>query len=190
MSAAKRDGLERLWPLYGLEAESVAEFSPQIIDVGFGNGESTLDLISRTCTERILAVDIYRPGVASLLLSLPADQAQRVRIVRGDIMEVLPFVAPETLQLIQVLFPDPWPKRRHSRRRLLRPDTLPLFTSRLARDGVLFVASDDHGYAGEIHQACRRLSDLAVTRPPSRASTKYGRRSDSVYELAWRRVAT
>jgi tRNA (guanine-N7-)-methyltransferase len=192
MTAGRHRRWDTLWPRFGLAAEEVGAFRPELLDIGFGTGESLLDLAARYPAARVLGVEVYRPGLIRVMEGLPGDAPERVRLVDADVLDLLPHLPPGSLRLVQVFFPDPWPKRRHAGRRLLRGNTLPHVTALLAPGGVLHVATDAAGYAAEVAELCADRPELAAAPPPPRPATRYeslGRAAGrGIHDLAWRRV--
>lgn len=119
-----------------------------ILEIGSGTGTSTAAMAPREPDTNIIAVEIYRPGLAKLLGALVRGGIENVRMVRGDGVEVLNRMFPEgSLDGVRIFFPDPWPKARHHKRRIIQSGTLHLIATRLKPGGVLHVATDHAGYA-------------------------------------------
>lgn len=121
---------------------------PTIVEIGSGTGTSTAAMAPLEADTNIIAVEIYKPGLAKLMGAVVRGEIDNVRMVRGDGVEVLRrMIAPQSLAGVRIFFPDPWPKKRHHKRRLLQSGTLNLIASRLAPGGVLHVATDHADYA-------------------------------------------
>ncbi|MCQ9331919.1 tRNA (guanosine(46)-N7)-methyltransferase TrmB [Corynebacterium phoceense] len=119
-----------------------------ILEIGSGTGTSTAAMAPLEADTNVIAVELYKPGLAKLLGAVVRGGIGNIRMVRGDGMEVLMrMVEPESLDGIRVFFPDPWPKARHHKRRIIQSGPLNLFASRLKKGGVLHVATDHAGYA-------------------------------------------
>src|SRR6185437_15077284 len=102
----------------------------------------------------VIAVEVYRRGLAQLLCGIDSEQVSNVRLIRGNALDVLlNLIAPNSLTGVRVFFPDPWPKARHHKRRLLQPVTIALIADRLLPGGVLHAATDHSGYAEDIATA-------------------------------------
>jgi tRNA (guanine-N7-)-methyltransferase len=210
ITPAQQRALVELWPKYGLE------FSPQplqlralyarsarcTIEIGFGNGDNLLRLAGAHPERDFLGIEVHRAGIGRLLLALEAQQLRNVRIVCHDAVEVLEAqVPPLSVQEILILFPDPWPKKRHHKRRLLQPAFAALAASRLAAGGQLRLATDWEPYAQhmlETLNASAALQNLAadggfVPRPGEREPTRFERRGErlghEVWDLAYRKKA-
>jgi tRNA (guanine-N7-)-methyltransferase len=134
------------------------------LDVGFGMGES-LGAWAKVAQEHdgILGVEVHRPGILQAMQVLQEQNTnpQQVKIIEGDVLDVLMTWIPDgALQRMQILFPDPWPKRRHHKRRLVRAETLPLFISKLKSGGVFYFVSDWQVYAEAVQNLCNAESNL------------------------------
>ena len=121
---------------------------PTIVEIGSGTGTSTAAMAPLEADTNIIAVELYKPGLAKLLGSVVRGEIDNIRMVRGDGVEVLArMIAPESLDGVRIFFPDPWPKARHHKRRIIQSGTLNLIASRLKAGGVLHVATDHADYA-------------------------------------------
>lgn len=136
----------RLWPSYGVDVAGAAAFAPRVVEVGFGMGEATALMAAAQPDVRLLAVDVHPAGVMALLRRLEAAGLANVRVHEGDAVPVLHALAPGSLEELRLFFPDPWPKPRHAKRRLVRPSFAALAASRLAPGGVLHLATDIPAY--------------------------------------------
>ncbi|MGQ0625183.1 MAG: tRNA (guanine(46)-N(7))-methyltransferase TrmB [Sporichthyaceae bacterium] len=170
-----------------------AIWAPQVLDIGFGYGESLVTLGRGRPGDRVLGVEVHCPGQLRAMDSLAAARLDGglVRVLAADVTALLPLLAPASLALVLVLHPDPWPKRRHAGRRLLRPLVLTRLAELLTPGGVLHVVIDDDVYAGAVREAMAVLPMRAITAPVT-PTTKYGRRARAagrvVHELAWQRI--
>ena len=156
MSATQLDALDRLGPTYDLppgplDAATVFHGRPVALEIGFGLGDATIEMAQADPSTGIVAVDVHTPGVARLLLAVESLGLDNVRVVLGDAVELLRERIPESsLVAIRVFFPDPWPKARHHKRRIIRPDLVSLMASRLVPGGVLHCATDWEEYAEQM----------------------------------------
>ncbi len=129
--------------------------APLFLEIGSGMGESTALLAAARPDADHLAVEVYKPGLAQLLLRAENLGVDNLRLLRGDAVTVLrDHLAPESLAGVRVFFPDPWPKKRHHKRRLVQPAFVELAASRLTRGGVLHLATDWEGYAEQMLEVC------------------------------------
>lgn len=165
---------------------------PVIAEIGFGMGETTAAIARENPGTNYLAIEVHGPGVGSLLKRLEAGSIENVRIVQHDAVEVLRDMVPEgSLAGMHVFFPDPWPKKRHHKRRLLQEPFVALAASRLAPGGVLHVATDWQEYAEHVLAVCEACSLIENTatqfasRPAWRPETKFERRGMGLGHGVW-----
>jgi len=202
ITAAQQRALEELWPKYGIGndpapldlARLFAREAPCTLEIGFGNG-ANLAALARAHPERdYLGVEVHRPGVGRLLLTLDEQRLGNVRVICHDAVEVLERqIPPGALAEILILFPDPWPKKRHHKRRLIQPAFVALLERALCAGGMLRLATDWRPYALEmldVLAAAERLSNLAadgafVPRPPERAPTRFELRGTRLGHEVW-----
>ena len=173
---------------------------PCTLEIGFGNGEH---LVTRARTEparNFLGAEVHRPGIGHLLRAAAAANLGNLRIIAHDAVEVLQRqIAPGALDEIQILFPDPWPKKRHHKRRLIQGEFAALAASRLCSGGRLLLATDWEPYAEHMQQvldACSSLtlvSGAELEKSPGRAATRFEQRGlrlgHPVCDLVYRRDA-
>jgi tRNA (guanine-N7-)-methyltransferase len=208
ITEAQQRALELLWPKYGIPFEPVrldldAAFgrtAPVTLEIGFGNGDNLAAQATAHPERNFLGIEVHRPGVGRLMLSLEEHQLPNARIICHDAVEVLTHqVAPQTLAEVVILFPDPWPKKRHHKRRLVQAPFVELVTDRLCAGGVLHFASDWQPYADavlELLNANPRLHNISpderfVPRPAERNPTRFEKRGErlghDVWDLAFER---
>jgi tRNA (guanine-N7-)-methyltransferase len=150
---------------------------PVVMEIGFGMGEATAAMAAANPDLDYLAVEVHTPGIAHLLRLIEQWGLRNVRVVRADAMQLLRHrIAPDSLAALHVFFPDPWPKARHRKRRLISPRTVPLLRSRLAVDGVLHCATDWPEYADAMRTALDGDPGLVAAGPRRRPATKFERR--------------
>jgi tRNA (guanine-N7-)-methyltransferase len=216
ISGAQRQTWEQLWPKLGLslgaspsgEREAAqpldtgawfGRHAPVVLEIGCGSGTSTLAMAKDEPDIDVIAVEIYRRGLAQLLCAMDREGVGNIRLIRGNAIDVLErLIAPASLIGVRVFFPDPWPKARHHKRRFLQPNTIGLITDRLLPGGVLHAATDHPGYAEQIGEAgdaeprlCRvhpgsRLP-ISITRPTTKYETKAHDAGSAVSEFIWKR---
>lgn len=135
---------------------------PTILEIGSGTGTSTAAMAPKEADTNIIAVELYKAGLAKLLGTVVREEIPNIRLVRGDGVEVLNrMIAPGSLAGVRIFFPDPWPKARHHKRRIIQSGVLNLIASRLAPGGVLHVATDHAGYAEWIDELVNVEPQLA-----------------------------
>lgn len=190
MSDAQRRACEALYPRYGVDADAPLDFrtlfgrdAPVVLEIGFGMGETTVAIAAARPDIDFLGVDVHWPGVGALLRGIDSAGLSNVRVLRRDAVDVVDrMVAPASLAGVHVFFPDPWPKKRHHKRRLLKPSFVHALANCLAAGGYLHVATDWLPYADEILDALSAESLLANTaerfapRPEWRPLTKFEQR--------------
>jgi tRNA (guanine-N7-)-methyltransferase len=201
MTPAQSAAIERHWSAYGLDAAEQLDLdavfgrrAPRVLEIGFGNGDS-LVAMARTHPERdYLGVDVYEPGIGRLLAAVAEHQIGNVRVIRGDAVEVLRDCIPaESLDTVLLFFPDPWPKKRHHKRRLVQPAFVALVTSRLVPGGIFHLATDWQEYAEQmlsVLEAETGLTNTAgrgkfYTAPTDRPVTKFERRGMRLGHCVW-----
>ena len=206
---AQQRALIELWPRYGLPFSATAvdlamlfgRAAPCTLEIGFGNGEHLAARALAEPARNFLGAEVHRPGIGHLLRIAAAASLSNLRIVDHDAVDVLQYqLAPGTLDEIQILFPDPWPKKRHHKRRLIQPEFATLVASRLRIGGQLRLATDWAPYAEHMRlvlDACPLLASLAAGTPDhehaGRAATRFERRGlrlgHQVSDFAYQRRA-
>lgn len=216
LSDAQRQTWERRWPELGLSIGAAADEpenpeppldtrawfgrqAPVVLEIGCGSGTSTLAMAKEEPGIDVVAVEVYRRGLAQLLCGIDRDKVSNIRLIRGNAVDVLQrLIAPASLTGVRVFFPDPWPKARHHKRRFLQPGTIGLIADRLLPGGVLHVATDHAGYAEHIAEVGAgeprlRPADpddalaISVTRPTTKYETKAQEAGSAVTEFIWLR---
>jgi tRNA (guanine-N7-)-methyltransferase len=211
LSGAQQATWDRLWPELGMHARDTdgpapvldteswfGRVAPIVLEIGCGAGTSTLAMAQAEPHLDVVAVEVYRRGLAQLLSGIAREGVTNIRLVRGDGVDVLEHMfGPESLTGVRVFFPDPWPKTRHHKRRLLQPATVALIADRLRPGGILHAATDHPGYAehiaevGDAEPRLRRVgTEDGLPISTDRPVTKYERKALAgpvVTELLWER---
>lgn len=165
MTEAQRRALEDLWPQVGLQLENgTLDFNqafqreaPQVLEIGFGSGMSLLAMAKEHPEQNFIGIETYQPGIGALILGMQLQAINNIRIYYADAVEVLDRCIPNaSLDVVQIFFPDPWPKRKHHKRRLIQPTFVSLIASKLKTNGTLHLATDWEHYAQHM---MRVLSD-------------------------------
>jgi tRNA (guanine-N7-)-methyltransferase len=171
--------------------------APVVVEVGSGMGETTARIARENPGTDYLAVEVHAPGVGSLLKHLEEEGAGNVRVVRHDAVEVLrDMVPPGSLAGIHVFFPDPWPKKRHHKRRLVQEPFAHLAAERLAPGGYIHVATDWEEYAEHAlgvlshEKLLENTAENYAPRPATRPQTKFERRGIKLGHGVWDIVFT
>ncbi len=171
--------------------------APVVVEVGSGMGETTARIAQENPGTDYLAIEVHAPGVGSLLKRLGEESIGNVRVVQHDAVEVLrDMVPPGSLTGMHVFFPDPWPKKRHHKRRLVQPAFAHLAAERLAPGGYLHVATDWQEYAGHVLEVLsheillENTAENYAPRPATRPETKFERRGLKLGHGVWDIVFT
>ncbi len=196
LTAGQARALDQLWPRWGLEFRgepldldrAFGRRAPRHLEIGFGRGESLLALAAAHPERDYLGIEVHRPGVGSLLLRLEQNGIDNVRIVCADAAEVLARgIPPGSLERVLLWFPDPWPKKRHHKRRLVQPAFADRVAAVLQPGGCWHLATDWEDYAR--HMMAVLEAHPAFTNPagPGRCSPR-GERPPTKYEQRGRRL--
>jgi len=207
ISNAQQRAWEALLPRYGIPFRTAlldldAEFgrpAPKLLEIGFGMGETTAIVAAAHPENDYLGIEVHRPGVGSVLRLIAERGLENVRVIQHDAVEVLKdMIRPASLDGVHIFFPDPWPKLRHHKRRLIQTPFVTLLSERLRAGGYLHVATDWAHYAGQVLAVLGAESRLANTargyapRPDYRPLTKFEERGlrlgHDVYDIVFRRV--
>ncbi len=149
------------------------------LDVGFGHGESTIEMAAAQPDLDVIGVEVHTPGVVTVLDAIEHRDLRQIRVVHGDLLPFLDRIAPESLAVIRIYFPDPWTKRRNFHRRLVGPDVVAALVDRLRIGGQLHLATDIADYATEMARVCNaepRLAGGVIDRPDWRPLTRFEQR--------------
>ena len=207
MSPAQQRALDALMPRFGLAYDAApidfanvfGREAPVVLEIGCGMGETTASIAAAHPEQDFVAIEVHAPGVGSLLNRIESLRLANLRIVRHDAVDVVEhMIPPDSLAGIHVYFPDPWPKKRHHKRRLLKPPFVHALAQRLARGGYLHAATDWEDYANEMLATFSAEPLLVNTaqafapRPPWRPQTKFEARGlrlgHAVFDLLFRRA--
>lgn len=198
LTAGQRRALEHCLPTFAappgpLDAITLfGEARPLVVEVGCGDGGVLLELARNHPELGFLGIEVYRPGVGHLAMALAAEGLHHVRLATEDARQVMARLAPASIDRLLTLFPDPWPKKRHHKRRLIEPDFVADVVSRLKPGGHWQLATDAADYAAAMRQVLGAHDALEATASLPRPMSKYQRRAlrlgQAVSELAYRRV--
>jgi tRNA (guanine-N7-)-methyltransferase len=190
MSPAQQRACDELYPRYGVNPSAPLDLAaifgrstPVVLEIGFGMGETTAAIAAAQPGVDFLGVEMHSPGVGALLRRVESMQLANVRVLRHDAVDVVTrMIAAASLAGIHVYFPDPWPKKRHHKRRLLKPPFVHALAAALAPGGYLHIATDWAPYPEEILATLAAEPLLANTangfaaRPAWRPLTKFEQR--------------
>jgi tRNA (guanine-N7-)-methyltransferase len=201
-TAGQLRALEELWPQYGVEFSPApldldrlfGRSAPRLLEIGFGAGEALLASARAHPDFDCIGVEVHRPGVGRLLLGAHAANVSNLRVICHDAVEVLQQqLPPASIDLVHIFFPDPWPKKRHHKRRLIQPAFVELLARVLAKDGTLRLATDWEHYAQhmrEVLDASRSFANAGgergyVERESERPLTRFERRGQRLGHDVW-----
>ena len=193
LTPSQKKALEELWPAFGIEygvdllnlEEIFGRAAAVILEIGFGNGETLVQQAAENQDKDYIGIEVHEPGVGHCLLKTRDAGINNLRLVVHDAIDVLAHqVPPESLSRINLYFPDPWPKKRHHKRRIVQADFLNLIADRLAGGGTLNIATDWAAYAEHIDEVLSRSDRFTCTewrehdgeQPLDRPQTKFERR--------------
>lgn len=200
VSRAQRRAHEALLPAYGIPFTGhvidldriFGRRAPKILEIGFGMGETTAAIAARHPECDYLGIEVHTPGVGSLLKQIEKAGLTNVRVIQHDAVEVLrEMIAPGSLDAVHVFFPDPWPKKRHHKRRLIQPAFVALLVERMRPGACLHVATDWQDYAEHIlatlaaEPTLRNTANGFAPRPGHRPLTKFESRGLKLGHRVW-----
>ena len=196
---AQKRALEALYPKYGISFSGVKISSARklVLEIGSGMGETTLEIAKAHPEADFVAVEVHGPGVGSLLNAIEREQIGNLRVIRHDALDVLEhMVGDGTLAAIHLFFPDPWPKKRHHKRRMVQPEFAALAARKLAPGGILHAATDWPDYADYMQEVFSKeplLEPAAAgfaARPVTKFESRGQRLGHPIRELLFRRAGT
>ena len=196
LTPGQSKALEQLWSRYGLEHTQTWDM-PAIfprpaavtLEIGFGNGASLAQMAAATPGENFIGIEVHRPGVGHLLQELQRRQLDNVRVCNQDAVEILEHsIADATLSRVLLLFPDPWPKKKHHKRRLVQPDFVALVARKLAPGGIFHLATDWQPYAEHMLQVLESSNLLTNTAGSGHYAIHANRRPATKFERRGERL--
>lgn len=199
LSHKQQNTMHSLWCDYGLEFEDLEQLKlpqPLVLDIGVGYGESTLNHAKHHSENKYLAVEVNQRSIYNLIKNIKQQHLNNIKIIRHNVVDILPKLPDHCLSLCFIFFPDPWPKKRHHKRRLINPPFIELLAHKLADHGRLFISTDWNDYAHHIHTICNDNSklisldpspanELPKLRPKWRAVTYYEQRGLKIEHKIW-----
>lgn len=193
LTPSQQRALLELWPSYGVDfiAEPLdfdglfGRHAPIVLEIGFGNGDSLVQQALENPEINFLGIEVHEPGVGHCLLKAHEAGLSNLKLIKQDAIEVLSHQVPsDSLQRVDIYFPDPWPKKRHHKRRMIQPAFLELLHGRIRADGALHIATDWENYAEHIDEVlahaalfrCDERREHDGDAPLDRPGTKFERR--------------
>lgn len=203
LTVAQKRALEELWPAFGIDY-SAAELdfdaifgrkAPRVMEIGFGNGELLATMAADQADTDFIGVEVHEPGVGHCLLRLDRLGLTNVRLIRHDAIEVLNHQVPDAaLNQVNLFFADPWPKKRHHKRRIVQPDFVALLSRKIVPGGVFHVATDWMNYAEHIEETVNADGRFeaatvdAMARPQTKFELRGKRLGHDIWEQLYRRI--
>lgn len=202
ITPAQQRAFDAHWSDYGVEydgetrdfAALFGRAAPLIVEIGFGNGEQLLHASEAEPDTNFIGIEVHTPGVGRLMNGLAAQGLRNARLYAHDAVDVLrDEIAEASLAQVRIYFPDPWPKARHNKRRLIQPDLVALIASRLKVGGLLHLATDWEAYAEHMREVMEASADFknveapgaAVERPSWRIQTHFEQRGRKLGHGVW-----
>lgn len=200
LTPGQQNAINTGWPLFGLEPnvsintlELFGNDNPVTLEIGFGNGESLVDMAANNPNRNYIGIEVHRPGVGHLLRRVIEKELSNVRVFNADAIEVLQHAIPEkSLNCVQLFFPDPWHKKRHHKRRIVQASFLDMIHAKLKHDGRFHAATDWENYAEHILETLTTHSGFVncskmdyAERPEHRPLTKFENRGLRLGHGVW-----
>ncbi|GHD40351.1 tRNA (guanine-N(7)-)-methyltransferase [Marinobacter persicus] len=202
MTEGQKKAYDRLWPKYGLSREDGMIDPRQVfgrdnmlnLEIGFGMGRSLADMAEAAPEQDFIGVEVHLPGVGALLKEVEERGLENIRIYSIDANDVIDLCLPEAcLDRVMVFFPDPWPKKKHHKRRLVQPEFVQRIRHKLRVGGVLHLATDWENYAEHMLEVMSEAEGFANTReeggysprPDDRPITKFEKRGENLGHGVW-----
>ena len=210
LTPSQEKALTDLWPHYGLEFdEAPIDFdalfgrnAPRVLEIGFGNGETLVQQAAASPEQDFIGIEVHEPGVGHCLLKARDADISNLRLIVHDAIEVLQHqVPPGSLCRVNLYFPDPWPKKRHHKRRIVQESFLNLIAERLTDDGTLNIATDWANYAEHIDEVLSRSDrftcierrehdgDQPLDRPRTKFEARGLRKGHRICDWCFRKTA-
>lgn len=202
LTKGQERALSELWEKYGISdeaslinlAEVFERTAPKVLEIGFGNGHSLAEMAAEHSDEDYLGIEVHRPGVGALLLLIEEHGLSNIRLICDDAVEVLKHRLPnDSLNRVQLFFPDPWHKKRHHKRRILQLKFVTLIAQKLKQGGIFHLATDWEDYALHMVDVMSQSTDFEntaserefVVRPDYRPLTKFEQRGKRLGHGVW-----
>ncbi|HIP94092.1 MAG TPA: tRNA (guanosine(46)-N7)-methyltransferase TrmB [Leucothrix sp.] len=193
--------LKTVWPIYGINrGDSPLDFSalfeqsaPVTLEIGFGDGVSLAEMAENAPDKNFIGIEVHRPGVGRLLHLIQQKDLKNVRVMDDDAVQIIKHRIPkQSLECVQLFFPDPWHKKRHNKRRIVQTDFVSLIASRLKSGGIFHLATDWEPYAeqmAEVMEASSEFESLSDSpfsaKPEDRPTTKFEKRGLKLGHGVW-----
>ena len=199
LTSAQKRAMETLWPRHGIAYspeeldfdEIFGRQAPRIMEIGFGNGELLLEMAANRPETDFIGVEVHEPGIGHCLMALDRANLTNVRFISHDAVDVLRNQIPDrALSGLHLFFPDPWPKKKHRKRRIVQPDFVDLLARKIAVGGVFHAATDWANYAEQIEATVSANPSFEPFRAAQneRLQTKFEQRGKNLGYRIWEQV--
>ncbi len=201
ITTAQQRALDTLWPRYGIKLDRTLNLeelfgrsAPKHLEIGFGMGDALFEMANNHPENDYLGIDVHLPGIGSLLLKIDTAQLTNVRTCNADAVTLLQNHLPsDSIETVYIFFPDPWPKHRHQKRRLIQREFVTLLAQRIQPGGYLYLATDWQDYAQQMLQVLDAAPEFLNTagsgcfavRPIQRPLTKFEQRGQRLGHQVW-----
>ena len=202
LTLGQRTGLIDLWPQFGVDIPSgiidlnslFKKIQPITLEIGFGNGDSLLEMAINAPDQNFLGIEVYEAGIGRLINEANKHQLSNLKIIKADAVEVLEHhIKDDSFDTFQLFFPDPWHKKKHHKRRIIQTDFLNLISNKLQDGGTMHMATDWENYAEymmvtlEKHPHFKNAmgAHKYSLRPEHRPITKFERRGERLGHGVW-----
>ncbi|QYN46176.1 tRNA (guanosine(46)-N7)-methyltransferase TrmB [Gilliamella sp. ESL0405] len=199
LTKGQEQALTHLWPIFGIDYQSGTniEFNhsqPTVLEIGFGMGASLVEMAKAAPNKNFIGIEVHKPGVGACLMAIEDNQLSNLKVMCHDAVEVLENMIPDnSLDKVQIFFPDPWHKARHNKRRIIQPAFVNLISQKLKSGGILHLATDWQHYAEhmlEVLSNADAFTNLSSTndyvpRPEDRPITKFEKRGQNLGHGVW-----
>ncbi len=202
LTPGQQKALDDLWPLFGIEDtgpelnfdQLFGRTASRVLEIGFGNGSSLAEMAAKQTDADFIGVEVHRPGVGQLLNLIKQHELSNLRVACTDAVELLKTrIANQSLDRVQLYFPDPWHKKRHHKRRIIQPVFVNLLAKKLKSGGHLHMATDWQDYAEQMLDDLSASDDFVnsapdgayIARPDYRPLTKFEQRGQRLGHGVW-----
>jgi len=201
LTRGQEQAIATVWPVYGVERADTAldmktlfkRSAPATLEIGFGDGVSLAEMAKSAPEKDFIGIEVHRPGVGRLLHLIDEQGLTNVRVMDDDAVEIIRNRIPEqSLDRVQLFFPDPWHKKRHNKRRIVQPEFVSLIATRLKVGGVFHLATDWEPYAEHMAEVMEASTEFVSVgempyspKPDNRPTTKFERRGLKLGHGVW-----
>lgn len=201
LTSSQQQAMETLWSQFGLELEQgiidqkkiFSRHAELVLEIGFGMGESLIAMARQNPRQDFVAIDVHPPGIGTLLRAIKENDLQNIRLYKNDAKIILDeCFADNSIDKIQIFFPDPWQKKRHHKRRLIQPEFVQRLRTKLKVGGLLHLVTDWENYSGQMLQVLSAAKGFANTfgqgqfaSEHDRPKTKFERRGERLGHGVW-----